>query len=70
MKHFECTTYLKKNNNNVAYKVTVYWHKNWLGPWKKKFGSPAGPWRKNVKLCPWVKFEPPCISGKFNREGT
>jgi len=44
------TTYLKKKFNNVTYKVNVYWHKNWLGPWKKNFGSPAGPWRKNVSL--------------------
>jgi hypothetical protein len=27
------------------------------GPLKNIFGSPAGPWRKNVKLCSWTVMD-------------
>ena len=62
MKQFEYYLFKKKLINNVTYKVNIYWHKNWgalnfqLGHWKKKIGIPAGPWRKNVKLCPCIRL--------------
>ena len=57
MKHFE---YLFKNKiNNVTYKVNVYWHKNWLGPYtfswapgKKILGAQLAPGEKMLSVFP------------------
>ena len=55
---FLSTTYSTKKLTMLHIRLTFIGIKTgWApklsaGPLEKKFGSPAGPWRKNVKLCP------------------
>jgi hypothetical protein len=41
--------------------IKTGWAPKQLNPWKIFFGSPAGPWRKNVKLCPWFRVSITCV---------
>ena len=41
--------------------IKTGWAPKQLSPWKILFGSPAGPWRKNVKLCPWLRGSITCV---------